>query len=129
MTKKEMFEAVKAIVIGEEVEVSRAEIVEFCEKEIAALEGRAAKAKERSAAKKAEGDALAEAIVAVLTEEPQTIATITAAIAIDDPEVTVHRVTYRLGKLVTEGKVKREEMTIPATEGAKARKVKAYSIA
>ena len=127
MTKKEMFEAVKAIVVGEEVEVSREEIVEFCEKEIAALETRAGKAKERSAAKKAEGDALAEAIVAVLTEEAQTIAEITAAI--DDPEVTVHRVTYRLGKLVTEGKVKREEMTIPATEGAKARKVKAYSIA
>ena len=127
MTKKEMFEAVKAIVVGEEVEVSREEIVEFCEKEIAALETRAGKAKERSAAKKAEGDALAEAIVAVLTEEAQTIAEITAAI--DDPEVTVHRVTYRLGKLVTEGKVKREEMTIPATEGAKARKVKAYSLA
>ena len=67
--------------------------------------------------------------MAVLTEEAQTIAEITAAIAIDDPEVTVHRVTYRLGKLVTEGKAKREEMTIPATEGAKARKVKAYSIA
>ena len=127
MTKKEMFEAVKAIVVGEEVEVSREEIVEFCEKEIAALEARAGKAKERSAVKKAEGDALAEAIVAVLTEEAQTIAEITAAI--DDPEVTVHRVTYRLGKLVTEGKVKREEMTIPATEDAKARKVKAYSIA
>ena len=127
MTKKDLFEAIKAIMVGEETEIAKEEIAAFCEKEIAALDGRAAKAKERSAAKKVESNALAEKIAAALTITPQTIADITAAI--NDPEVTVHRVTYYLGRLVEAGVAKREEVVLPPAEGQKTRRVKAFSLA
>ena len=62
------------------------------------MDNKAAKAKERAAEKKAEGDALREAVAAVLTDEYQTIAAIAAQVEGDD--ITPAKVTARLTQLV-----------------------------
>lgn len=124
MTKREMFAEV--ITLAEDAE--RADIVAFCEKEIASLDAKAAKAKERAAAKKAEADTLKDLIVSVLTDEFATIADITAKVAETDSEATVGKVTSRLSKLVAEGVAERTELSIPGKEGTKTRKVKGFRI-
>ena len=79
-TKREFYEMIKEIVAEDET------LVAFCEKEIAAIDAKAEKAKERAAAKRAEGDALREAVQAVLTNEFQTIDEITEKV--EGEEVT-----------------------------------------
>ena len=118
ITKKEMYEMIKNALADQAV------VVEFCDKEIAALDRKAAKAKETAAKKRAEGDELTEVVESVLTDELTTIADITAKI--DGPDVTVHKVSYRLGQLAKNGKAIKEEITIPGVDGTKARKVMAY---
>ena len=104
--------------------VSNEELVAFAENEIALLDKKAVKAKERAATKKADGDELAEAVYATLGEEFEAIADIAARIEGED--VTVAKVTYRLTQLVKAGKAESTELTIPGGEGVKARKVKGY---
>jgi hypothetical protein len=118
MTKKEMFEMIKVAL------ADQATVVDFCDKEIAALDRKAAKAKERAAEKKAEGDELTAVIESVLTDELATIADITAQI--EGPDVTVHKVSYRLGQLAKNGKAVKEEVSVGGGDGAKARRVVAY---
>lgn len=118
VTKKEMFAKIAAMVADEDVKA-------FCEKEIAAIDRKAVKAKERAAAKAAEGDALMDAIMAVLTDEPMTNADILAAIA--DEDATVNKVAYRTNALAKANRAVKTEVTIPATEGHKARKLVAYT--
>ena len=124
MTKREMFAEV--ITLAEDAE--RADIVAFCEKEIASLDAKAAKAKERAAAKKAEADTLKDLIVSVLTDEFATIADITAKVAETDADATVGKVTNRLTKLVADGVAERTELSIPGKEGTKTRKVKGFRL-
>lgn len=121
-TKKDMFELIAAMA----TEKGETAIVDFCEKEIAALDKRAAKAKERAAAKKAEADTLMGYVEDALTEDFLTIADIAAAVTEVDPEATVSKVTYRLNKLVEAEVAVKELVTIPATETSKTRKVQAY---
>ena len=125
MTKREMFAEV--IALAEDAE--RADIVAFCEKEIASLDAKAAKAKERQAAKKAEADTLKDLIASVLTDEFATIADITAKVAESDADATVGKVTSRLTKLVADGVAERTELSIPGKEGTKTRKVKGFRLA
>ena len=125
MTKREMFAEV--ITLAEDAE--RADIVAFCEKEIASLDAKAAKAKERAAAKKAEADTLKDLIVSVLTDEFATIADITAKVAETDADATVGKVTSRLTKLVADGVAERTELSIPGKDGTKTRKVKGFRLA
>ena len=127
ITKREKFEAIKTFVETGELAIDAAVIVEFCEKEIASLDTKAVKAKERQAAKKAEADTLLEAVKAVLTaDEFQTIADIAAQV--EDADATVAKVTYRLTKLVEAGVAERTELSIPGKDGGKTRKVKAYRL-
>ena len=98
----------------------------FCDKEIASLDAKAAKAKERAAAKKAEADELMVQVREALTGEYQTIADIAAAVAEVNADATVSKVTYRLTKLVEAGDAEKTDVAIPASEGSKARKVKAF---
>lgn len=125
MTKRETFAEI--ITLAEDAE--RADIVAFCEKEIASLDAKAAKAKERQAAKKAEADTLKDLIASVLTDEFATIADITAKVAETDADATVGKVTNRLTKLVADGVAERTELSIPGKEGTKTRKVKGFRIA
>lgn len=126
ITKREMYEAIKETFETGSCKFDAATVVAFCEKEIASLDTKAAKAKERAAAKKAEADVLMDQVEAVLTDEFQVIADIAAAVAETNADATVSKVTYRLGKLVEAGKAEKNQVTIPASEGSKARKVQAY---
>lgn len=126
ITKREMFEAIKATFETGECEIPADAVIAFCEKEIASLDAKAVKAKERAAAKKADGDALATLVAEALTDEFQTIADITAIVAESDADATVSKVTYRLGQLVKAEVAERAEITVEGTDGAKARKVKGF---
>lgn len=126
ITKREMYEAIKETFETGSCKFDAATVVAFCEKEITSLDSKAAKAKERAAAKKAEADVLMDQVEDALTDEFQVIADIAATVAEANADATVSKVTYRLGKLVEAGKAEKTQVTIPASEGSKARKVQAY---
>ena len=134
MTKRNVYEALinyansgVMAYAGDEgdVVVSAEALTAFAENEIALLDKKAVKAKERAATKKAEGDELTDAVRAAMSaEEFEPIADIAARIEGED--VTVAKVQYRLGQLVKNGEAEKEQITIPGGEGQKARKVMAY---
>ena len=132
ITKREMFEAIKGLaesgalhMVDFNENITDEAVAEFCENEIALLDKKAAKAKERAATKKAEGDELTEAVRAAMSaEEFEPIADIAARIEGED--VTVAKVQYRLTQLVKNGEAEKEQITIPGGEGQKARKIMAY---
>ena len=129
ITKREMFEAIAIAMETGECKYAPEVVKAFCEKEIAALDAKAAKAKERAAEKKAEADILMDEVKAALTDEFQTIADVTVAVSAINEDATTSKVQYRLGKLVETGAAVKEQITIPATETTKARKVMAYKLA
>ena len=130
ITKREMYEAIKTGCTTGEWTVSDAEIVEFCDNEIALLDKKAIKAKERAAEKRAAGDELTDAVRAALTDEFAVIADIATKVAETYGEdATVARVTYRLTQLVKNGEAENGDVKIAATEGQKARTIKAYKLA
>lgn len=128
ITKREMFEAIKESFETGSCKFDADIVMAFCDKEIAALDTKAVKAKERAAAKKAEADVLMDQVRDVLTGEFQTIADIAAAVAEVNADATVARVTYRLTKLVESGYVEKTDVTVPGVDGGKNRKVKAFRI-
>ena len=111
MTRKETFEAIKA-------ETTNPVIAEFCDKEIAAIERKATKARERAASKRANGDPLADAIYAVLTDEPMLISDIAAKV-----DSTNAKVSARLANFVKDGSV------VKSTVKVEKRKLTAYALA
>lgn len=131
ITKRAMFEAMRSYFEGTEVAIESGEsiitedmLIAFCDKEIASLDKKSAKAKETAAAKKVAGDALRDAVQAVLTDEYATIAEI--AEKVEDADATPAKITYRLNKLVELGLAEKTEMTIEGGEGQKKRKVQGY---
>ena len=136
MTKRNVYEALinyanggtMAYDDGEaEIVVTAEALAAFAENEIALLDKKAAKAKERAATKRAEGDELTDAVRAVMsTENFEPIAEI--ASRIEGEDVTVAKVTYRLTQLVKNGEAEKSELTIPGGEGVKARKVQGYKL-
>lgn len=128
ITKRAMYEEIITMITGEgEVQVSEEEIVEFCHKEIAQLDKKAEKAKERATAKKAEADELTAIVKSVMSAETfEPIAEI--ASRIEGEDVTVAKVQYRLRKLAEAGEAEKTELTIPGGEGVKARKVVGYKL-
>lgn len=132
ITKKTMFENLRDLAESGALhmqdfneDITDTMVIEFCEKEIAALDAKASKAKENAAKKKAEGDALREVIAQVLTNEFQTIAEVTAQIEGND--VTIGRVTNRLAALATAGIAEKSQITVG--EGSAKRKIAAYRLA
>lgn len=107
ITKKEYFEMVAEIVEGSGAE-NKEELMEFINKQVEALDKKAAKAKERAAEKKAEGDELRAKVEAVLTDEVQVIDEIVDAIGEED--VTRNKVVARLTQLVKAGIAVKEEV-------------------
>lgn len=129
ITKREMFEAIKTGCTTGNWTVSDAEVAEFCENEIALLDKKAAKAKERAAVKRAEGDELTDAVRAALTDEFAVIADIAAKVAeIYGEDATVAKVTYRLGQLVKNGEAENTDVKVAGGEGQKTRTIKAYKL-
>lgn len=132
LTKRSVYEALinyatTGVMSYDGNEISAEDLAAFAENEIALLDKKAEKAKERAATKRAEGDALTDAVRNALTSEFEPIADIAARIEGDD--VTVSKITYRLGQLVKAGEAEKAQITIPATETTKMRKVMAYKIA
>ena len=120
MTKKMWFEEIRNIVEAADVE-DKAGMLEFIDTQLAQLATRAEKAAERAAKKKADGDALRDAVEAVLTDELQTADEITAQI--DEEGISKAKVTARLTQLIKAGKATKD---IVKTEDS--RKVTAYKI-
>ena len=129
ITKREMYEAIKETFETGSCKFDAETVIAFCEKEIDALDAKAAKAKERAAAKKAEADALMTLVEEALTDEYQPIADIAAVVAEKDADATVSKVQYRLGKLVEAGVAEKTQITVEKTETSKARKIMAYRVA
>ena len=127
LTKKDKLTAIIATLKGESTDITVDELVAYCENEIELLDKKAAKAKETAAKKKAENDELTDVIASLLTDELQTTAEITAQI--DDEDVTVHKVSYRLTQLTKAERAVKEEVSISGKDGAKARKIAAYRLA
>ena len=128
ITKREMFANIISVFQTGESAYDPADVIAFCEKEIASLDAKAVKAKERAAAKKAEADVLMEQVKDALTDEFAPIADIAAIVAEVNPDATVAKVQYRLGKLVEAEVAEKTDLTIPAAEGGKSRKVKGYRL-
>jgi hypothetical protein len=124
-----MYEAIKETFETGSCKYDAETVIAFCEKEIDALDAKAAKAKERAAAKKAEADALMALVEEALTDEYQPIADIAAVVAEKDADATVSKVQYRLGKLVDAGVAEKTQITVEKTETTKARKIMAYRVA
>jgi hypothetical protein len=129
ITKREMFEAIKTGATTGEWTISDVELVEFCDKEIELLDKKSAKAKEAAAKRKTEGDALSAVVKAALTDELQTIATITEKVVETDAEATVHKVQYRLSQLEKNGAAVKAKISVGGEDGEKKREVVAYKLA
>ena len=127
ITKKECFAAIVTMMETGACPVDKDIMIEFANKEIAALERKAAKAKETAAKKRAEGDELKTAVAAVLTDEPQLIADITAAVTDVVPDASVAKVSYRLRQLEKEGTA--EKTSVNVGETGKKRTLVAYKAA
>ena len=128
VTKRERYESIKALVeaVGAVEGIDTDGIVAFCDKEIATLDTRAEKAKERAAEKRAEGDELQAAVLAARSDKPASRQEITDRIEGED--VTVAKVGYRLTALVKQGLAVKEEIAVTGEDG-KSKKVAAYRLA
>ena len=127
VTKRERNEIIKAFVqaVGAVDGIDTDGIVAFCDKEIATLDTRAEKAKERAAEKRAEGDELQAAVLAALTDEPASRQEVTDRIEGED--VTLAKVGYRLTALVKQGLAVKEEIAVTGEDG-KSKKIAAYRL-
>lgn len=130
ITKREKYSMISAILEAAEsagIELDSETITyetlnEFIANEVQLLDKKTEAAAARSAAKKAEGDALQTLVYDTLSDaDYMTIAEIVEAIG--DPDVTSSMVTARLTKLGE--KVEKEQRSVPTSDG-KARKLSAY---
>ena len=134
ITKREMYEAIRDLAGSGALrmqdfneEISDAAVVEFFENEIATLDKRAQKTRERAKEKSASTDELTDAVRAAMsTENFEPIADIAAHIEGED--VTISKITYRLGQLVKNGEAEKTQVEIAGSEGQKKRKVVAYKL-
>ena len=107
MTKKDYFNEIKTLV-EESTNELKDELIYFVESQIASIDSKAEKAKERAAAKKAEGDALRESVKSVLTDEFQTADEILSQL--DGEDLTVAKVRARLTQLVKLGEAEKTDV-------------------
>lgn len=94
MTQKEILNVIKTEMSA------NADVVNFCDKMLVALDKKNEKARERAAAKRVD-DPITNAILGVLTSSPQTLAEIAAQI----PDSTPNKVSARIGSFVDDGTV------------------------
>ena len=121
ITKRDNFNAIIEVL----TDAGREDLAKVIEHEIELLDNKAAKAKATAAKKKTEGDALRDAVQAVLTDELQTIADVTAKVEGD--EITSAKVQFRLNALVNAGIASKEQVVVG--EGDSKRKLMAYKLA
>lgn len=124
VTKKDWYAQIRDVVEASDSE-NKEDIINFIDHEVQLLEAKAAKAAERAASKKADGDALKEVVFGVLTNKLQTVDEIMANI--DGEDVTRSKVVARLTQLVKSG-VAEKDMIKVEKDGEKAKKATAYKI-
>lgn len=107
----ELREMVLTTVLDEE---KQDELVEFIDKQVEALEKRRAAATARAEKKRAESDAMTDAILAQIGDELMTVDDIVEAL--EDDDATRNKVTARLGKLVRNGLVVKEAIKVDGTK-------------
>ena len=101
-TKDEFFMELREIVKKfVEDETKRNELINFIDKRIDELEKRRINAASRGKKKKVQSDALAELILAQISNKLMTVDEI--LVSLDDIEITRHMVIARLGRLLKEG--------------------------
>ena len=88
----------------------RDDLIAFIDKQVETLEKRKASAAERAERKRAESDAMTDAILAQIGDELITVDEI--VLALDSEDVTRNKVTARLGKLVKAGLVTKEMVKV-----------------
>ena len=109
MTNREKFDVI-AEVFATVDRADRDEILEFVEKEKAALDRKNAKAKAKAAEKRAAGDELRARIEAVIGEEPITVNGIIEALG--DSDLTPAKVTARTKQLFAAGLIVKEPIKV-----------------
>jgi hypothetical protein len=126
ITKKDRYGMMIDILNGAmPAEADKEDLVNFCKAEIAALDKKAAKAKEKAGTKDgAANDKLAQAVRDALTNDFLTIAEIAAKI--DGEDITPQKVTYRLNAFVDAG-IAESTVTKVGTGNGK-RSLKAYRL-
>lgn len=115
ITKKDFYNAIIAFADangGEINGITAEDIKAFANKEIAALERKAAKAKETAVKKKSEDDPIMVAVLDVLqaNDDFLTIPAVTAAIGVED--YTTSKVQYRLNALVKAGQAETTDIKV-----------------
>lgn len=123
LTKKDYYAALRTMVEGIEMvgDIPADEVLAFIDKTVEQIDAKAARAKEKAAEKKTEGDELRITVQAVLTDELQTIDAITAQVEGED--VTKSKVTARLTQLVKADIARKEQV-----KDESGRKVMAYAL-
>lgn len=122
-TKKEYFEQVKAILLASPNMIPT-ELIEFIDKEIAALNKKAEAARDK---KKAANDELMEEVFNCLTSEEFTVIPQIMKHFEGREEISSAKVTARLKKLVDVERVEKDIVKVSA-EGEKTRQLTGYRI-
>lgn len=114
VTRKDMFEGIKATLVENFDENEVADYVEFIDKELDAIATRAAKEAERRAEKKAAGDELKDAVFEVINgaDGPITPEEIAEQLAEQFPEITKAKVVNRASALAKAGEVAKTEIKV-----------------
>lgn len=120
-TKKEWYAELRSLVEALDHE-KKDEMIEFINNQVAQLDAKIAKAQEKAAEKKAEGDELREAVYAVLNSELQGADQILSQI--EGNGITRAKIVSRLSQLVRDG---RAVKSIIKSEDN--RKITAYKLA
>ena len=110
ITKRFVYEQLIALAETGKMDLTEEQLKAFATNEIAQLDKKATKAKEKAAEKKAEGDALRDTVESVLTDEFQTVADVSAQIEGED--VTVGKIRNRLSELVRLGVAEKEAVSV-----------------
>lgn len=125
-TKKEYFEQVKTILLASPNMIPT-ELIEFIDKEIAALDKKAEAAKVARDKKKATNDELMEEVFNCLTSEEFTVIPQIMKHFEGREEISSAKVTARLKKLVDAERVEKDIVKVSA-EGEKTRQLTGYRI-
>ncbi len=111
MTKVMWYDELIGIVEGSDY-ADKSGAVEFLEAQKALIVNKAAKAKERAAEKKAEGDELRGLVESALTDELQSAGAILESVSEYYPEATRAKVTARLTQLCKANIAYKEQITV-----------------